>query len=204
MARSRLSLMANVGIIRMRTMANKRKRKWIRSVIIVCALLVIVVFAAFKWEDCLSALIYQRPVRYDEPFGPAIASADRIVVRGGRGFDCCGPVDETNILFVVTEPAEIADVASHIRFEPRTTTNSCMETCLCCGGPGIDWYRGTKRIVFAAVQHGQGIRWRGFSTMRILGFRVGYGDGPLTQESQDWMKEWFRSHGIGKDVLLGL
>jgi hypothetical protein len=61
-----------------------------------------------------------------------------------------------------------------------------------------------KRIVFAAVQHGQGIRWRGFSTMRILGFRVGYGDGPLTQESQDWMKEWFRSHGIGKDVLLGL
>ncbi len=179
-------------------MENKRKRRWMRRAIIACTLFAIVVFAAFKREDCLRALIYQRPVRYDEPFGPAIAGADRIVVRGGRGFDCCGPMDETNILFVVTEPDQIAEVANRIRFESRTTTNSFLETCLCCGGPGLDWYRGKKRIVFTAMQHEHGIRWRGFSTMHILGFRVAYGDGPLTQESQAWIKKWFRSHGIGK------
>jgi len=187
-------VVADVG---RQTMENERKRKWMRRAILAGTLAAVAVLAIFKWEDCLRALICQRAVRYDEPFGPAIAGADRIVVRAD-GFDCCGPVDETNILFVVTEPEQIADVASHIRFESRTTTNSFMETCMCCGGPGIDWYRGKKRIVFTAMQHEHGIRWRGFSTMRILGFRVGYGDGPLTQESQAWMKEWFRSHGIGK------
>jgi hypothetical protein len=178
-------------------MEKERKRKWIRGAIIACALLAIAVVAAFKWEDCLRALIYHKPVRYDEPFGPAIAGADRIVVRAD-GFDCCGPVDETNILCVVTEPDQITEVASHIRFESKTTTNSLLETCLCCGGLGIDWYRGKKRIVFTAMQHGDAIRWRGFSTTRILGFRVGYGDGPLTYESQVWMKKWFMSHGIGR------
>jgi len=70
---------------------------------------------------------------------------------------------------------------------------------MCCGSPGIDWYKGGKRIALTSVQHGHAIRWRGFSTMRILGFRVGYGDGPLTDESQVWLKDWFKSHGIGRN-----
>lgn len=178
-------------------MDKQTKHKWLRRAIVACLLIGMAVVAAFKWEDCLRALIYHRLVQYDKPFAPAIAGADRIVVRADR-FDCCGSVDETNILFVVTEPGQVTDVASHIRFEPRTTTNSFWETCMCCGGPGIDWYKGKKRIVFTAMQHGQCIRWRGFSTMRILGFRVGYGDGPLTEDSQAWLQEWFESHGIGK------
>lgn len=178
-------------------MDAKRKRKWIRRAIGVCVLVGLGVAVAAKWEMCLRAVTYHTPVQYDEPFGPAIAGADRIVVRAD-GFDCCGPVDETNVLFVVTEPEEIADVANHIRFLSRTTTNSLWESCMCCGGPGIDWYKGTKRIVFTAMQHGHAIRWRGFSTMCILGFRAGYGDGPLTEDSQAWLKEWFQSHEVGK------
>lgn len=89
---------------------KKRKRKWIIIAIIAVVLAMIGGFAAYKWEDCQEwedfreALTYQKALRYDEPFGPAIARADRIVVRAD-GFDCCGPVDDTDILFVVTDPA---------------------------------------------------------------------------------------------------
>lgn len=172
-------------------MDTKLKRKWFQRASVAC----VVVVVAIKWEACLTTVVYHTPVKYDEPLGPAIAGADRIVIRAD-GFDCCGPVDGTNILFVVTDPGEIADVANHISFVAQTTTNSLWESCMCCGGPGVDWYNGKKRIVFTAMQHGDAIRWRGFSTMRILGFRVGYGDGPLTEDSQTWLKEWFSSHGI--------
>jgi len=176
-------------------MDNQGKRKWIRRTIIAGVLVGIGLLAAFNWQDGLRLLIYHKPVQYDHPFGPVIAEADRIVVRGD-GFDCCGPVDETAVLFTVTEPEEVADVAGHIRFVPRTTVNSFSEACMCCGGPGIDWYKGEKRVALTTMQHGYAIRWRGFSTVRILGFRVGYGDGPLTEESQAWLKGWFRSHGV--------
>ncbi|XOF33997.1 MAG: hypothetical protein ACL93V_01470 [Candidatus Electrothrix sp. YB6] len=172
-----------------------RQRKWIRRVVIAGLLAGIALLAAFKWQDGLRLLIYHKPVQYDRSFESVIAEADRIVVRGD-GFDCCGPVDETAVLFIVTEPEEIADVARHIRFVPRTTTNSLSETCMCCGGPGIDWYKGEKRVALTAMQHGHAIRWRGFSTMRIIGFRIGYGDGPLTEESQAWLKGWFRLHDV--------
>ncbi|MCI5146376.1 MAG: hypothetical protein D3923_12815 [Candidatus Electrothrix sp. AR3] len=118
-------------------MGNQRKRKWIRRAIIAGVLVGIVLLAAFKWQDGLRRLvIHHKPVQYDQPFGPVIAEADRIVVRGD-GFDCCGPVDEAAVLFTVTEPEEIADVAAHIRFLPRLTKNSLAEACMCCGGPGI-------------------------------------------------------------------
>lgn len=184
---------------RQNKMSTKRGRKWIRRAVIFCALVGVGVAVAFNWETCLPAVTYHIRVKYDEPFGPAIAGADRIVVRAD-GFDCCYPVDETKVLFTVTSPKEIAEVANHIRFVSRSTTNSLGESCLCCGGPGIDWYRGEKRIVFTAMQHGRAIRWRGFSTLRILMFRAGngYGDGPLTDESQIWLKKWFLSHGVGQ------
>ncbi len=99
----------------------------------------------------------------------------------------------------MTDPEEVEAVRAHIAFQPRTTTDSFMETCMCCGEPGMDWYRGDQRIALTAMQHGHSIRWRGFSTSRLLGFTIGYGDGPLTEESQAWLKEWFQSHGVGPD-----
>jgi hypothetical protein len=158
---------------------------------------------AFTWQRCLRALVYEVPLRYDEPFGPAVAGADRLVVHGD-GFDCCGPIDETNILFEVTDPQEVESVRSHVAFVARTTSESFMETCMCCGGPGLHWYRGGKRIALTAMQHGHAIRWKGFFTSRILGFRMGYGDGPLTEESQQWLSNWFAAHGVATEQTKGL
>lgn len=169
-----------------------RRARWIAGT----ALLVgAVVAIAFTWKSCFRALIYHRPLAYDQPFLPAVAHADKIIVRAD-GFDCCGPVDETNILFQVTDQEDIESVRQHLIFVSRTTANAFFETCMCCGGPGIDWYKGDKRIALTAMQHGHSVRWRGFSTSRILGIRFGYGDGPLTEESQKWLEAWLDSHGF--------
>ncbi len=182
-------------------MKTSRRTKWIA---IGCAVIAFTVLAGIggllflDWEECLYSLKYDRPLRYDVPFHPAIAHADRIVVRGD-GFDCCGPVDETNVLFEVTDPTEVALVRTNLAFQPETTTNAIAETCLCCGGPSIDWYRGGKRIALTAVVHGRRIRWKGFSTSWVLGVRVAYGDGPLTDESVQWLADWLQSHGVGSE-----
>lgn len=155
---------------------------------------------ALTWEPfaeaALAVAVSHRPLDYSLPFHPAIASADRIVVRAD-GFNCCRAIDETNRLFEVTDPREVADVRAHIAFKTVTTTNSLREICLCCGAPGMDWYRGKKRLALTALQHGQRVRWKGFSTIRLLGVRVGYGDAPLTAESSQWLRDWLAAHGAG-------
>jgi len=124
-------------------------------------------------------------VKLNYPFAKSIAFADRIVVRDG-GFDCCGNVDEQDVLFVVTDKDEIETVRNNIRFVKRPSVG----TCKCCGGPGMDWYKGDERIALTAFQHGKAIRWRGFSR------HFGYGDRPLTGKSKAWLKEWFKSHDL--------
>mgnify|MGYP000859777626 CR=1 FL=1 len=176
-------------------MSMTRRHKWIISLALITA---IGTTLAFTWEECLRSLIYHRPLHYDRPFLPAIATADRIVVRAD-GFDCCGKIGESNVLFQVTDAGEVATVRAHIAFQSRTTTNAFLETCMCCGGPGIDWYNGNERIALTAMQHGHSIRWRGFSTARILGIRFGYGDGPLTEQSQQWIRDWLKSHGAAQN-----
>jgi hypothetical protein len=184
-----------------RILTNRRKLHW--SILLlaalflgICGFTLVGIGAENGWlQHSLRHMIYQRPLRYDVPFSAAVARADKIVVRDG-GFDCCRKVDDDKVFFTVTDPVEVRKIASHFQFQPRTTTNSFYETCMCCGSPGIDWYRGNRRIALTAVQHAQGIRWRGFSTARILGIRVGYGDGPLTKESAEWLIGWFDQHGV--------
>ena len=74
-------------------------------------------------------------------------------------------------------------------------TNVMAGGCLCCGWPGIDWYKGRKRLALTSVQHGHGIRWKEFGT-QYFGPLRGYGDIPLTNESAIWLIEWLGSHGI--------
>ena len=45
----------------------------------------------------------------------------------------------------ITEPAAIRALSENLRFEADPDLN-----CMCCGYPGIDWYRNGKRIVLAS------------------------------------------------------
>lgn len=120
------------------------------------------------------------PMRYQRRFRATTASADRIVVRDG-GYDCCGPVVGQKILFEITDERELKEVRNNLRFEPGESFSACM----CCGYPGIDWYRGNRRIALTGVQHMHSLRWKGFP-----------GDAYLTEESSQWLGQWLKRHGL--------
>ena len=118
-------------------------------------------------------------------FFKTIAGADRIVIRDG-GFDCCESIediDKERVFVEITNAVEIAAFTSMIQFEDGPMDPPCM----CCGYPGIDWWKGGKRVALTALQHGEALRWRAFS-----------GDCPFTKESSQALARWFKEHlGIG-------
>ena len=115
-----------------------------------------------------------------ERFQSAIADADRVVIRDG-GFGCCGKPERDPVLLVLTDPKEIADFNAMFKFEDKGQNGSCM----CCGHPGIDWWKGDVLVARTAVQHLQGLRWKGF-----------YGDASLVPESRKLLGEWFAARNI--------
>lgn len=128
--------------------------------------------------------------------GPALAitkfkeltgTADRIVIREG-GFDCCGKVGTTEKdgkwLLVITNATEIAEFNALFDFKAE----DCGE-CMCCGYPGIDWYRKGKRIALTAMQHGHSLRWKGFKSGSDK-----FGDCYYTDESKAKLTDWFKAH----------
>ena len=141
------------------------------------------------WVDILE---YDRPLSSTQHFHDRIQEADRIVVRDG-GYNCCGSVKNDPILFTVTDPEEIGAVFDHIRFV--VFTNELAGGCMCCGYPGIDWYKGRKRLALTSLQHGHNIRWKQFGTSYFGPFRS-YGDIPLTLDSSVWMLSWLQGHGV--------
>lgn len=124
------------------------------------------------------------PNRYCARFAAAIQFADRIVVRDG-GFNCCASVDEDRILFEVTAEEELREVQHQLKLEPGRPDSSCM----CCGYPGIDWYRGGRRLALTSIQHDEAIRWIGFP-----------GDFALTPSAKAWLASWLKRHGVTTKV----
>ena len=61
--------------------------------------------------------------------------------------------------------------------------------CMCCGYPGIDWYRKGKRIALTAMQHGHSLRWKGFKSGSDK-----FGDCYYTDESKAKLEDWFKAH----------
>lgn len=115
-----------------------------------------------------------------ERFQSAIADADRVVIRDG-GFGCCGKPERDPVLLVLTDPKEIADFNAMFKFEDKGQNGSCM----CCGHPGVDWWKGDVLVARTAAQHLQGLRWKGF-----------YGDASLVPESRKLLGEWFTARNI--------
>lgn len=118
--------------------------------------------------------------KYDGKFHRLVAKADRVLIRDG-GYNCCGPVDKQAILLTITNQQEIAKLNEIIQFE----TNQTYDGCMCCGFPGLDWYRGKRRIALTALTHGHAVRWRGFP-----------GDAQLTSTSSELVVEWLARHGV--------
>ena len=118
-------------------------------------------------------------------FFKTIAEADRIVVRDG-GFDCCvseEDIDRQRVIAVVTNAAEVAAFTAMIRFEDAVPVVGGQ--CMCCGHPGIDWWKGGERVALTSVQHGRALRWKTFSD-----------DYPFTAESAGALARWFEERGI--------
>jgi hypothetical protein len=117
-------------------------------------------------------------------FFKTVAEADRIVVRDG-GFDCCvseEAIDRQPTLAVLTNAADVAAFTAMIQFEDGPAGGW---QCMCCGHPGIDWWKGAERLALTSVQHGQALRWRTFSD-----------DYPFTEESAAALARWFEAHSL--------
>ena len=118
-------------------------------------------------------------------FFKTVAEADRIVVRDG-GFDCCvseEDIDRQRVIAVVTNTAEVAAFTAMIRFEDAAPAVGGQ--CMCCGHPGIDWWKGDERVALTSVQHGRALRWKTFSA-----------DYPFTAEAAEALARWFEERGI--------
>ncbi len=142
------------------------------------------------WEEWRN-----RPRLYttSSSFHDTIRRADRLVVRDG-GFHDSRQVRGQKVLLEITDPAELAEIRDNIQFRERT--NAKLGACMCCGFPGMDWYRGWRRLALTSLQHGQAIRWKGFPAGNHWPGRGYAGDAPLTIESSIWLTEWLIAHGF--------
>lgn len=115
-----------------------------------------------------------------ERFQKAVAAADRVVIRDG-GFGCCTKPERDPVLLELKDPKEIAELRGIFKFKDRGSNSECM----CCGHPGIDWWKGDELLARTAVQHLKALRWKGF-----------HGDAELTPEASDALTAWFAGRSI--------
>ena len=113
-------------------------------------------------------------------FQEAIAEADRVVIRDG-GFGCCTKPERDPVLLVLTDTKEIAELRGIFKFKDRGSNSECM----CCGHPGIDWWKGDELLARTAVQHLTALRWKRFN-----------GDAELTPEASEALSAWFAGRSI--------
>ena len=115
-----------------------------------------------------------------ERFQEAVAEADRVVIRDG-GFGCCTKPERDPVLLELKDPKEIAELRGIFRFKDRGSNSECM----CCGHPGIDWWKGDELLARTAVQHLTALRWKRFN-----------GDAELTPEASEALSAWFAARSI--------
>ena len=113
-------------------------------------------------------------------FQEAVAEADRVVIRDG-GFGCCTKPERDPVLLVLTDTKEIAELRGIFKFKDRGSNSECM----CCGHPGIDWWKGDELLARTAVQHLTALRWKRF-----------HGDAELTPEASEALSAWFAARNI--------
>lgn len=141
-------------------------RKIFAGVMSVFAVMEMVI--TYFWSGCFGIIPSAR-------FALAISGADRVIIRDG-GF-CHGDPDREPALLVLTNKAEIA------AFNKMFRLAGSRPPCRCCGYPGVDWWKGGKRIVKSAIHHGFALRCTGFP-----------GDLGLAPGSRAQLRDWFKRH----------
>ena len=118
-------------------------------------------------------------------FRAMVRGADKIVIRDGGNL-CCSNPDAEEALFEITNKAEIAEFNGMFRFKSQSPG------CMCCGYPGIDWWRGGERIVVSAIHHGYELRIDGK-----------YFDWVFSRDSRQRILRWMQNH-CGEDFSRGI
>ena len=75
----------------------------------------------------------------------------------------------------------LAELRGIFKFKDLGSNSSCM----CCGHPGVDWWKGDELLARTAVQHLTALRWKGF-----------HGDAELTPEASEALTAWFAARNI--------
>jgi hypothetical protein len=119
---------------------------------------------------------------YNGIFHKTVAQTDKIVVRDG-GYDT-EAIGIAKILYESKDPKEIKKLLSILQFDKKQEGGECD----CYGYPGIDWYKGKKRLATTALQAGSGFNWEEFPN-----------EASLTKKSSKLIIKWLKKRGIKKD-----
>ena len=166
------------GLLRPRRVEKSlgKWRVWLVSLLAPLAILQVVIgFTALRRGSLVGGQLRT------SAFQAKIADADRVVIRKGGG-GCHGDPDKDDVLYVITNKTEIAEFGKMFRF----SGGGMM--CACCGYPGVDWWKGDKRLVLSAIHHGITLRVKGSS-----------GDLRLSFFSRLALSTWFKDH-CGIDI----
>ena len=118
-------------------------------------------------------------------FRAMVREADKIVIRDGGNL-CHSNPDNEETLYEITNKTEIAEFVGMFRFKSQSPG------CMCCGYPGIDWWRGGERIVVSAIHHGYELRIDGK-----------YFDWVFSRDSRQRILRWMQKH-CGEDFSRGI
>jgi len=133
--------------------------------------------AAFAFGVAVTGCEGEKTWRYEGEFHRLVEGADRLVILE-YGSACAGDPDERLVLHVVEGAQEVRGVAEKLQFHEEQT----REVCMCCGSPGLDWYRGGELVASSSVQHGEALR-----------FGELPGDVKFTADSAAWYATWIAS-----------
>lgn len=109
-----------------------------------------------------------------------VENVDRLRVRTGG--TCHRDPSVEKVLFEITDRAEIQRIVNSWTINDRDSGFSCM----CCGEPSFEFYRGNELVASLGFHHGRSLRWPG-----------GWpGDALLTEVASDAICETLAAHGV--------
>lgn len=123
------------------------------------------------------------PVRWNQAFHEAVATADRLVVERD---DPESHDTSWQELSAVRGRQAVDEVAGRIHVAEDDRMNGM--SCCCEGGVRLVFLRGDERLAVLTVHHGRALRW-------LEPENPWTGDGHLTRESAVWLSEWLAAHG---------